>query len=101
MGEPSGVEHHTRDAFSGRAVQPVDQLTLMVALAAYRLATELQGHSLAELLQIGQSGRAVHFRLAAPQEVEVRTVENEDHLGTSLGASCAPLPAAAGVTPPP
>ncbi|MPN56455.1 hypothetical protein SDC9_204144 [bioreactor metagenome] len=59
-------------------VNPFHQLALMVALAELQLQAMAHASPLAELLDIGQRGRAVDGGFAHAQQIEIRAIEDID-----------------------
>jgi hypothetical protein len=58
-------------------VDPVHQLAFVVALAEVQLQPVRGAGFFAQLLDVGQRGRAVHGGLARAEQVEVGAVEDE------------------------
>ena len=69
-----------RGGFFPGLLDPIDEGTLMVGLAEVDFQSRVLGFVAREGLYIGERVRAVNFRLASPQHVEVGAVEDEDRL---------------------
>src|SRR5690625_4986420 len=81
------VEDHATKTCLRSFLQPVDQLTLMVALPALHAHAQFPGPVAALLLQLTKGEPAVYVGLTAAKQVQVRSVQNEDHYETSRSCS--------------
>jgi len=61
-------------------LNPSDQLTFMVALAAGDVKAEFTSRTRAQSLNVAERCGTVYFRLPHAQHVEVRSVENQEAL---------------------
>src|SRR5688572_20360523 len=73
----SGVDEHARPR-GARFLNPAHELALVVRLAEGEGDAHRRGMLAQPLLDLWQRDAAVDLRLAASEEVEVRTVENVD-----------------------
>src|SRR5688572_11824062 len=79
MGERRRVDDDAVGAVDA-ALDPVDDLRLAVRLVERDRQAALVGARPAHFLDLLERGRAVDVRLARAEQVEVRTVENQDRL---------------------
>ena len=63
-----------------RLLDPVDQFAFVIGLPEHDLEAEALGGRAAKLLDVGQRGAAVFFRLAGAEQIEVRAVEDVERL---------------------
>ena len=68
-------------------VDEVDQFAFTVRLPAIGLEAVFGCSLSAQFLDVGKRGMAVGFGLAGPQQIEVRTVEHVNRIGSCLGHS--------------
>ena len=77
MGESTGINDDAIMVLSG-GLNPVHQLTFMVALFAIDFYTKIRCCFAAQILNIRQSGGAINLWLARAEHVEIGAIENCD-----------------------
>ena len=86
VGVAAGIDDDAGEAV--RLLDPVDELPLAVALAEIDLEIERGGAGRGAPLDVGQGRRAVDFRFAQAEPVEVGAVEDEELGGHRLVRDC-------------
>jgi hypothetical protein len=86
--QATGVDDDGVDGFTARSMDAVDQRALGVALEARQRRAALGGERVQRDLDLGQRGAAVGLRLAGAEQVEIRSVDDEDLHGVWLGCVC-------------
>ena len=82
-----GVDHNPI-GFQARLMDQVDQLTFVVGLGENDLHIKFLRHIAAHGLNIGQRIGTINLRLALPQQVQVRPVQNVDRLAHDIPRLC-------------
>ncbi len=75
------IHHDGQESLAHRALDPIDELTLVIRLSAYRLRPSAAGVPLNLTIQLSQGRATIHGRLACTQEIQIGPVKDEDARG--------------------
>src|SRR5207245_7690892 len=86
--ERAGIEDDAGEALAPRGLEPVDELALVIGLAALDRVTAAARVIAEHPVDLRERRAAVHAGLAGAEEIEIRPVQHEDlHRETELSIS--------------